>query len=278
MKNYFLTVVLIFCIAAPFVAQTSADENEVRKINDAYDQAIKNADVAFYESLLAPDFVSYGTDGTVKNRTQVLEEVKKQKSNPDYRISAIGSDDVKVKISGNMAVVTAKWNATTHSMEDEEPHDDEGHYVAVYEKKGDKWQLISDMGNEKPHTPEELKPSLEKASAKYDEAIKKRDKEAFKKLLAEDYQSTNTEGRVNSREEDIEMMFHPDLKLESVSVQDKKFKIYRNFAVETGQYNVSGTYKGEKFTESGRYTTTWKMNDGNWQIVADHTSTIKPEK
>ncbi|HSP41155.1 MAG TPA: nuclear transport factor 2 family protein [Gillisia sp.] len=277
MKNHFLTLVLFLCIA-PIVAQNTADENEVRKLNEAYDQAIKNADVAFYENLLAEDFVSYSTDGKVKNKSEVLEEVKKQKANPTYRMSKIGSDDVKVKLSGNLAVVTAQWNATTHTMEDDEPHEDTGHYVAVYEKRDGKWQLISDMGSEKPHTPEELKPSLEKASATFDEAIKKGDKEAFKKLFAEDYQSTNNEGKKRTREQDIEMMFDPDLKLESMTAEDKEFKIYRNFAVETGQYNVSGSYKGEKFTETGRYTSTWIFKDGKWQLVADHTSTIQPEK
>ncbi len=273
MKNYFLTAVLFFCFTS-LIAQNSADEMEVRKINEAYDKAIMNSDLAFYERVLAPNYVSYEANGNVKNKQQVLEEVKKQKENPTYRISKLGSDDVKIKLAGNIAVVTAKWNSTTHSMEDDEPHQDLGNYIAVYEKTDGRWQVISEMGSEKPHTPEELEPSLKKASEKYNEYVKKNDKEAFKKLLAEDYFSTNPEGEVRSRDEEIAMMFHPDLKMESISTQDKKFKVFKDFAVETGQYNVTGTYQGEKFSESGRYTSTWMLKDGKWQIIADHTSRL----
>lgn len=274
MKNYFFTI-MVLCFA-PVFAQSSADEREVRKLNDAFDEAIKNSDIAFYERLLAPNYVSYSADGTVKNRSQVLEEVKKQKTSPTYRISKIGSDDVKIKLSGDLAVVTAKWDATTHSMEDDEPHEDAGHYVSVYEKIKGRWQLISEMGNEKPHTPEEIEPTLKRASNKYDEAVKTGDKKAFEKLLAEDYSSTNTDGKIRNREEDIRLMFDPKLKIESMTTEDKRFKVYRNFAVETGKYNVSGTYNGEKFTETGRYTSTWMYKDGKWQMVADHTSNIQP--
>lgn len=273
MKNYFLTAGLLLCFAA-VTAQNSQDEAEVRKLNQAFDEAIKNADVAFYERVLAPNYVSYSSDGTVKDRNQVLEEVKKQKSNPTYRISEIGSEDVNVKISGDLAVVTAEWSATSHSINDDKPHKDMGHYLAIYEKQNGRWQLISEMGSEKPHTPEELEPSLKEASEKYDQTFKNRDKDAFGKLLADDFSSTNPEGIIRSKDEDLAMMFSPDLKLENVSTKDKKFKIYENFAVETGQYNVSGTYKGEKFSESGRFTSTWMLKDGKWQMVADHVSLI----
>lgn len=278
MKNYFLTALLLFSFAIIY-GQNPTDEREILKINQAFDDAIKNADVAFYENLLAPDYVSYGPDGNMKNRTQVLEEVKKQKDSPAYRIIKLGSEDVKVKISGDLAVVTAKWNATTQSMEsDELLHDDTGHYISVYEKRDGRWMLISEMASEKPHSPEELEPSLKEVSNTYDDAIKSRDSVAFKKLLAEDYLSTNTEGKVHTREQDIAFMFDPNLKMTNISTEDKKFRVFKNFAVETGQYNVSGSYNGEDFTESGRYTTTWMYKDGKWQIIADHTSDIQPEE
>lgn len=274
MKTFLFTLALIFCLN-PFFAQNSPDENEVRKINEAYDDAIKNADVSFYERVLANDYVSYGPDGSIKTRDQVLEEVKKQKEKPTYRMSAIDSEDVKVKISENLAVVTAKWKATTHSLENDEPHDDEGNYMAVYEKRNGTWQLISEMGSEKPHSPEEMEASVRKASDSYDEAIRTGDKESFSKLLADDYQTTDPMGNVKSKKESAEYMFDPKFKMENSSVNDKKFRIYGNMAVETGEYDVTGSYEGKKFSETGRYTSTWRFKDGKWQMVADHTSVTK---
>lgn len=276
MKNYLLSIVFIFSIF-PVFAQNAADEKEVRKLNESFDEAIKNADVTFYERVLASDYVSYGPDGSIKTKDQVLEEVKKQKENPSFRMSEISSDNVKVKLSGNLAVVTAQWNATIQDLESNEPHEDEGSYIAVYEKREGRWQLISEMGSEKPHSPEDLEASVREASNKYDEAIKSRDKDAYSKLLADDYKATNPMGKVQSKEESMKFMFDPALKLETSTVTNKEFQVFRNFAVETGEYNVTGTYQDEKFTESGRYTSTWRYKDGKWQIVADHTSEIKKE-
>lgn len=271
MKNHLLTAILLLGFSVAF-AQNSKDEAEVRKLNEQFDNAIKNSDVAFYERVLAPDYVSLRTDGSVKTRKEVLDEVKAQKANPTYRITNIGSEDVDVKHSGNLAVVTAKWNTTSQSMEDDEPHNDTGRYIAVYEKQKGEWKLISEMGSETPHTPEELEPSLRKASDQYDEALRNRDREALEKLLADDFTATNPQGEVRNKKQDIEMTLNPDLKMESASTSDKKFRVYRNFAVETGKYNFTGSYKDNKFSESGLYTSTWMIKDGKWRLVADHVS------
>jgi len=271
MKNYFVTAILVFCCSVVF-AQTNKDEAEVRKLNEQLDNAIKNNDVAFFEKTLAADYVSLRADGSIKSRNEALEEARSQKANPTYRISDLGSEDVKVKHSGNLAVVTAKWNTTSHSMEDDEPHKDTGHYIAVYEKNKGQWQLVSEMGSETPHTPEELEPAIRKASEKYDEALKNRDREALADMLADDFSSIGPDGKVRNKEENLAMIFNPDLKIEDGSSEDKKFRVYRNFAVETGKYNIKGNYKGEQFSESGRYTSTWMLKDGKWQIVADHVS------
>ena len=47
-------------------------------------------------------------------------------------------------------------------------------------------------------------------------------------------------------------------------------------AVETGTVRYRGSEKGKAIEETERYTTTWVMRGGRWQIVADHTSVIKP--
>jgi hypothetical protein len=52
------------------------------KVNSDYDQAILKGDVSFHEKLLAPEFISYDPDGSSKNRSEVLEGLKKQKAAP----------------------------------------------------------------------------------------------------------------------------------------------------------------------------------------------------
>jgi ketosteroid isomerase-like protein len=180
-------------------------------------------------------------------------------------------------VSGNLAVVTAKWKSSTTSMEaDASPHNDEGYYTAVYEKRNGRWLLLSDHATEKPHTPDELEPGVKKASEDYDKAWGTKNATLFAGLLTDDYMSTNENGKTKNKSDDIAQMTSPDLVITSNKADDKKFRIYRNAAVETGRYIVAGTYKEKAFSETGRYTSTWIYKDGKWKMAADHTSIVSP--
>jgi hypothetical protein len=72
-------------------------------------------------------------------------------------------------------------------------------------------------------------------------------------------------------------MTSPDLVFTSGKGDDKKFRIHRHSAVETGRYTATGTYKGKPFSIIERYTATWIFKNGKWQMAADHASVI-PEK
>lgn len=272
-------MLLLFAFTATTsFAQKTKVEQEVLKVNSDYDKAILKGDIAFQERLFAPEYVSYNPDASARIRSEVLERIKKENAKPTFKLSELTSDDVKVKVSGNLAVVTAKWKSTGTAVKgDGEPHSDEGYYTAVYEKRNGRWLLLSDHATEKPHTPEELEPSLKKASADFDKAIETKSTALFEKLLADNYTSTNKTGQVSYKKEEIDQITSPDLIFTSAKADDKKFRIYRNSAVETGRYTATGTYKGKPFSETGRYTTSWIFKDGKWQIVADHTSVI-PEK
>ena len=268
---------LLFIIAcAPFTyAQNTKAEQEVLKVNSDYDKAILAGDLAFYEKLLAPEFITYNPNGSSRNRSEVLEGLKKQKAAPTFKTSAATSDNVKVKVSGTLAVVTGAWKTTSSSMEaDAVPHTEQGHYTVVYEKRNGRWLLISDHATEKTHTPEELEPNLRKASDDFDKAFETRNAAMFEKLLADDFTHTNVLGRVTNKKEEIAHMISPELVFTSNKADDKKFRIHRNAAIETGRYTATGTYKGKPFAETGRYTSTWFYKNGKWQMAADHASVI----
>ncbi len=273
----FKTLVFIIAFAPIAFGQKTKAEQEVLKVNADYDRAILKGDISFHEKLFAPEYRSYNPDGTSRNRTEVLERMKKEKATPAFKLAALTSDDVKVKVSGNLAVVTAGWKSTGTSVDgDGTPHNDEGYYTAVYEKRNGRWLLFTDHATEKPHTPAELEPGLRKASDDYDKALQTKNA-ALQKLLAEVYTSINKTGQMRNKKDDIANMTSADLVFTTNKAEDKKFRIYRNSAVETGKFTATGTYKGQAFSETGRYTSTWIYRDGKWQMVADHTSLI-PEK
>lgn len=273
-----LMLLLIAFTTATTFAQNTKAEQEVLKVNSDYDKAILAGDLAFHEKLLAPEFISYDPDGSFKNRTQVLERIKKQKAAPTFKTSAATSNDVKVKVSGNLAVVTGGWKTTSSSIEaDAVSHTNQGRYTVVYEKRNGHWLLITDHATQKIRTPEELEPELRKASDDFDKAFEAKNAATFEKLLADDFTHTNENGRVTNKKDEIANITSPDLVLTSNKTDDKKFRIHRNSAVETGRYTATGTYKGKPFSETARYTTTWFYKNGKWQIAADHASII-PEK
>jgi len=277
MRKLLVTVFLLGASTATLLAQQTKEEKEVLKVNEAYEEAMRKGDYDAQEKFLAPTYVTFLPDGTREDRAAVAEYFRKQKSSPNYKMVSMTSDDVKVKVSGNLAVVTGAWKATTQRTEaGSEPHDDAGRYTAVFEKQNGKWLLVTDHVTEKPHTPEELEPSLRKASDEYDRAMATKSGELFEKLLADDYMYTSTKGKTSNREEEIKSMSSGDLVITSAKSSDKKFRIYRNAAVETGRFDMEGSYKGTPFTEAGRYTTTWIYKDGKWKIVADHASAIPP--
>ena len=276
LRRLFTAALLTVIASAAALAQNSGAEQEVRKLVSEMDRAVVKNDVAYFERVLADDYVFAGTDGRAKTRAEVLAEIRREAEKPTYKVTANTSEDVRVRVSGDMAVVTSTFRMTTVGPESNpwEPHDDTGRYTTVLQRRGGRWLVVAEHFTERPHTAEEYEPGLRKASESYDAALKARDAAAFGRLLADDYAFTGANGVVRNKAEDIAQMTSPDTKIESATTDDKKFRIYRSTAVETGRYTVSGTHKGKPFTETGRYTTTWVRRDGRWQIVSDHTSVL----
>lgn len=277
MKNINSLMIFILIIAFnTFVQAQKTDIDNVLKLNSDFDKASLNGDVPFFERTLAPEFISYQPDGSKSTRAEVLERLKKEKEKPSFKFLSIKSDDVKVKMDGNLAYVTGLWKASTKGLDAASlPHNDTGFYTAAFEKRDGKWMLISDHSTEKVHTPEELMPSLRQASDDFDKAIGTQDARLFGALLSEEFTSVNSEGKVSTKAEEIAQINSPDLKITSIKSEDKKFRIHRSTAVETGRFHVTGTFKGKAFSDTGRYTSTWFYSNGKWMLASDHTSLIK---
>ncbi len=277
MKN-FAKIVTLFSVIV-FTTLLHAQKNDidvVLKLNADFDKASLNGDLPFFENTLAPDFVSYHPDGSKVTRAEVLERIRKEKEKPSYKLLSVKSDDVKVKMDGNLAYVTGLWHASTSGLEaDAAPHNDTGFYSAMFEKRNGKWMIVSDHSTEKTHTSDELMSSLKKASDNYDKAISTQDARMFDSLLSAEFTFVNEHGKMRNKAEEIEQIKSADLKITSVKSEDKKFRIHRSTAVETCVFTVSGTYKGKAFTDRGRYTSTWFYSNGKWQLASDHTSLIK---
>ena len=270
---FILTVILSNCSENK---NTSNDEQAIKDLMVGYDEAAMKKDMNFFEANLASDYHSSSAQGNFVNRDTVIKYIKEDLENPSYKLVSLKSDSIQVKFIGDAAVVTGKWLSTVQALDDSNPimHNDEGRYTSILEKRDGKWMMVAEHVSERPHNKKVLETELKAASDSYDNALLKKDKNAISELFADDYASTGRQGKLTNKSDEITQIMSTDLVIESSITDDKNFRLYRNTAVETGRFTVNGTYKGESFSEVGRYTTTWIYRDGKWRIVADHTSLI----
>jgi ketosteroid isomerase-like protein len=279
MKKLILIATLTIIWPGLAFAQNSKDAPEILKIHNGLDQAFVKGDIAFFERVLADDFVYSGPDGKMLNRARNLEEMRSWAVKPDLKVLTLTSDNVKVKISGNVALVTGNWTSTNVPADNlnAEPHKDTGRYTGVYEKRGGKWLLIAEHYSEAAHDRKLMEQQVLKAGLEYAQMIKNQDAAAIERILADEYLYTSEDGKTTNKAEDLAGYKNDRTKLELAEISDQKVRVIGNdTAVETGIIRLKGNDKnGQPFDESERYTTVWIWRDGRWQIVADHVSDIK---
>ena len=273
------TIWLLIIVSATATFAQSKDEQEILKIHSSLEQAFLKKDAAVFERVFADDYVYSNSYGKMFNRAQGLEDLRKEWTNTNYKILTSTSDDLKVKVSGNMALITGNWTSTTVPPDDAnaEPHKDTGRYTGVYEKRNGKWLLVAEHFSEAQHDRKLMEQQVLKAGQEYGRIIKNQDATAIERILADEYTYTNEKGKVKNKAEDIAGYKTP-AKFEIFDITDQKVRVIgNNAAIETGSVRFKGTDKdGKPFDGSERYTTTWVWRGGRWQVAADHTSEIKP--
>ena len=279
MKKITTIAVLIIISVISVFAQTK-DEKEILQFIADYDQAYVNKDVDFAERVWANNYI-FSYEGTSQNRAKSLEEARTEKNNPNpsYKLLSFKSVNDSMQIVGNLAIVSGSWTLSVVPTGDlkAEPHIDNGRYTMVLEKRNGKLMLIAEHISEAPHDKKLMETTVLKMGREYGEMIRRGDVAEIEKILADDYLYTDEDGKVLTRAEDLATYKNRSSKYDSVESTDQKVRtVGNNGAVETGTFRVKGTDKdGKALDKSYRYTTTWMARNGQWKIVADHTSEIK---
>ncbi len=277
MKKLILITTLTI-ISATFAFAQSKDEQEILKFIADYDQAYLNKDIAFAERIWADDYVFSGPDGSTQNRAKALEETRKEIAKPTYKLLSIKSVNDTMHIAGKTIVVSGTWTSSVVTIDDlkAEPHIDNGRYTMALEKRNGKWMVIAEHISESPHDKKLMEAAVLKMGQEYTKMIRNQDAAAIERILDDEYLYTNEDGKVKNKAEDLASYKNSDTKFELFEISDQKVRVIgNNAAVETGTVRFKGTAKGKPFDGSERYTTTWVARNGQWKIVADHTSEIK---
>lgn len=251
-----LTVITLLIIISAFATfAQSKGEQEILKIHNSLDQAYLKKDIAAFERIMADDYFISGVSGKMQTRTEALEEMRKEFANANYKIVSATTDNVKVKVSSKMALVTGNWTSTTVPSDNAnaEPHKDTGRFTNVYEKRGGKWMLVAEHWTEAQHDRKLMEQQVLKLGREYGEMIKNQDAASVEKFLADEYLYTNHDGKVKNKAEDLATYKTP-AKFEIFEVSDQKVRVLgNNSAVETGTVRFKGTDKdGKPFDGSER--------------------------
>ena len=115
----------------------SGDEQQIRKIEQDWINAIVKRDGAFLAKLEADDYTFTGADGVVLDKPGDIKNI----SSGDTVFDDIKIDSVKVRFYGNTAIVNGLGTAKAHAKEE----DLSGQYswADVFVKQGGQWKAAS---------------------------------------------------------------------------------------------------------------------------------------
>ena len=111
------------------------------------------------------------------------------------------------------------------------------------------------------------------AEHQIEKALQTNNAELFAQLVTDKYVSTDENGEVAFGKAPNVADFKVTI-FTSEKFTDLKVTVYGDAAVATGTYTSKGTYKGQPFDHTGRFTDTWVELNGKWLCAADHESLI----
>ena len=279
MKRTILVATLTLISVAFTFAQSKHEKEGLKFIAD-YDAAYLAKDISFAERVWAKNYLITTESGTKSNREESLAGAKNDlaDANPKWKMVSYKSVNDWMHISGNTAIASGTYSSSVVPADNPAitPHQDNGRYTIVMEKQNGTWMVVAEHFTEAYHDKKMMEADVLKASDAYTAALKNKDRKMFERLLDDAYMYTDEDGSTRDKATDITRMVRAELKIDSNEVTDRKVRtIGNNGAVETGTYTVKGSNGGKPFDETGRYTTTWIARNGQWQIIADHSTTIK---
>ena len=136
-----LVVCVVALLAAPLLAQKSAEvskaEGVLLAMEKTWTDAIQKKDLAAVGLLLADEYMIIDDEGLVRDKATTLSRLKSS----DNDISTAVVDELKVRVYGNVAVVTGRQ--TEKSVEKGKNTSGAYRYTDVWVKRGNSWQVVN---------------------------------------------------------------------------------------------------------------------------------------
>jgi ketosteroid isomerase-like protein len=265
-------------------------EGELRSFLIEHEKRVQSRDIEYLERVLPADYVYTGPNGRATNREDALAHFRRQRDNPTSRRISLKHNNVTVRVVGDMAFSTHDWIAKTAPPDaaHAEPITDRGRYTGVYEKRNGRWMVIAEHDSEQIYEDDWMVSGVLRASREYSQAIEHpqgggpeagarqpQGLAALGRILADEYTATGPDGAfVNKDEARVQYRTSRRVIQRAEHLEQNVRTIGNGIAVETGKARYVGTDAGAAFDTTQRYTRTWALYDGRWQITAEHASAV----
>ena len=111
----------------------AADLDALARLNQDYIDAVRGADAASFEKILAADFLCTMADGSLLDRAQFISGVAKA-----AKLPSLVAHDVNIRLIGDVAIIHA---GTTFTLDDGLPRT--GRYTDIWAKRDGRWQAVA---------------------------------------------------------------------------------------------------------------------------------------
>jgi ketosteroid isomerase-like protein len=143
MRKLTRLIAIILVVSCSTLAQTQTNkpskaEQQILALNRKWTDSMVNGNVAALERLFDDDLIVTAGNGKVRGKAGELEDVK---PTPDLKTYFFNTDDVRVRVYGDAAVVTghAKWRINYKGKD----IDNERRYMSVYAKRNGRWRMVA---------------------------------------------------------------------------------------------------------------------------------------
>ncbi|GAC1687251.1 MAG: hypothetical protein NVS9B3_05770 [Gemmatimonadaceae bacterium] len=276
-------------------------EQEVRQIDGEFNAAMGGNDTAALDRIFADDCVFINERGAIFGKLHRVDVTRSGK----VVYQSYQSDDVKVRLYGDAAVVTER-GATKGS---DPHHTGQFQYTRVYVKRGGRWQLVAahktriapppppavvtapdprsiapmtraDSGSATQPTPRsiaeaEIRTMRERAR----QAWLHGDVATIDALWADDCVSVSSWGAPSTKAQVLARMRQGLSKFLSLTYDQVNVQVHGNAAVETGRVRYSFIPAPGKspLSGEGRYTLVFAAQPTGWRVVSHQVSNIAPD-
>ena len=259
------TILVAATFGTAFGQCSDADKKALEAFDRAWSVAGQNGDKAALMNIYADDYVGLpAMEGKTAAINGTMATFERNKANPAGANNAT-YDHYMISCTPSSATVTHRNTVWTPNGEGGKPGTFYSRSVHVLEKRGGKWQVVSNAGNDLDDYA-----VLWYLEQDWNDAAPKRDKAWFEKNYAADFTGVSSvTGKLSNKAEDIADLMNDKGTLELTETTDMDIRIDGRTAIVTGIYRTKGKDdKGVAYDRKIRFTDTWIRRDGRWQAWA----------